>query len=53
MTARVVHLHGVNRSGSEYACIQGWGIFELSGQAIGVVGEGVHGYSLANGPDLR
>jgi hypothetical protein len=24
----VVHLHGVNRSGTEYACIQGWGIFD-------------------------
>jgi endoglucanase len=23
-----VHLHGVNRSGTEYACIQGWGIFD-------------------------
>src|SRR5947209_9653167 len=25
---RVVHLHGVNRSGPEYACIQGWGVFD-------------------------
>jgi hypothetical protein len=25
---RVVHLRGVNRSGTEYACIQGWGIFD-------------------------
>jgi hypothetical protein len=25
---RVVHLHGVNRSGTEYACIQGWGVFD-------------------------
>jgi hypothetical protein len=25
---RTVHLHGVNRSGTEYACIQGWGIFD-------------------------
>jgi len=24
----VVHLHGVNYSGSEYACVQGWGIFD-------------------------
>ena len=24
----VLHLHGVDRSGSEYACIQGWGIFD-------------------------
>lgn len=23
-----VQLHGVNRSGTEYACIQGWGIFD-------------------------
>jgi chitodextrinase len=23
-----VHLHGVNYSGTEYACIQGWGIFD-------------------------
>ena len=27
-SGRVVHLHGVNRSGTEYACMQGWGIFE-------------------------
>lgn len=25
---RRVSLHGVNRSGTEYACIQGWGIFD-------------------------
>ena len=24
----VVHLHGINRSGTEYACVQGWGIFD-------------------------
>jgi len=24
----VVHLQGVNRSGTEYACVQGWGIFD-------------------------
>jgi hypothetical protein len=24
----VLHLHGVNYSGTEYACIQGWGIFD-------------------------
>ena len=23
-----VHLHGVNYSGTEFACIQGWGIFD-------------------------
>ena len=25
---QAVHLHGVNRSGTEYACIQGWGLFD-------------------------
>ena len=25
---QAVHLHGVNRAGNEYACIQGWGIFD-------------------------
>ena len=25
---RKVHFRGVNRSGTEYACIQGWGIFD-------------------------
>jgi hypothetical protein len=25
---RVVHFRGVNRSGTEYACVQGWGIFD-------------------------
>ncbi|HET6275075.1 MAG TPA: hypothetical protein VFE16_03955 [Candidatus Cybelea sp.] len=24
----VIDLHGINRSGTEYACIQGWGIFD-------------------------
>lgn len=24
----VIGLHGINRSGTEYACIQGWGIFD-------------------------
>ena len=24
----VVHLHGVNYSGTEFACIQGWGFFD-------------------------
>jgi len=27
MMGQPVQLHGVNRSGTEYACIQGWGIF--------------------------
>ncbi|MGC1380115.1 MAG: cellulase family glycosylhydrolase [Candidatus Baltobacteraceae bacterium] len=26
--SNVVHLQGVNRSGTEYACVQGWGIFD-------------------------
>jgi lysophospholipase L1-like esterase len=25
---QVVHLHGVNHAGTEYACIQGWGTFD-------------------------
>lgn len=27
-TGQPVHLHGVNRSGTEYACSEGWGIFD-------------------------
>src|SRR5262250_727798 len=27
-SGKVVQLHGVNRSGTEYACVQGWGIFD-------------------------
>jgi endoglucanase len=27
-SGKVVRLHGVNRSGTEYACVQGWGIFD-------------------------
>jgi hypothetical protein len=27
-TKNVVQLHGVNKSGTEYACAQGWGIFD-------------------------
>ena len=27
-TGKVIQLHGVDRSGTEYACIQGWGIFD-------------------------
>ena len=27
-SGNVVHLQGVNRSGTEYACVQGWGIFD-------------------------
>jgi hypothetical protein len=25
---KAVHLQGINRSGTEYACVQGWGIFD-------------------------
>ena len=33
---RVVRWHGVNRSGSEYACIQGWGVFDGPSDAASV-----------------
>jgi len=33
---RTVHWRGVNRSGSEYACIQGWGIFDGPSDAASV-----------------
>jgi len=33
---RVVRFHGVNRSGTEYACIQGWGIFDGPNNAASV-----------------
>lgn len=33
---RVVRFHGVNRSGTEYACIQGWGIFDGPSNASSV-----------------
>jgi endoglucanase len=33
---RSVALHGVNRSGTEYACIQGWGIFDGPSSAASV-----------------
>jgi endoglucanase len=31
-----VQLHGVNRSGTEYACVQGWGIFDGPSDAASV-----------------
>lgn len=31
-----VQLHGVNRSGTEYACVQGWGIFDGPADAASV-----------------
>jgi endoglucanase len=27
-SGHIVHLHGVNRAGTEYSCVQGWGIFD-------------------------
>lgn len=33
---RVVHFRGVNRAGTEYACIQGWGIFDGPSNASSV-----------------
>jgi hypothetical protein len=33
---RSITLQGVNRSGTEYACIQGWGIFDGPGDAASV-----------------
>ncbi|HVN69003.1 MAG TPA: cellulase family glycosylhydrolase [Candidatus Binatia bacterium] len=32
----VLHLQGVNRSGTEYACVQGWGIFDGPSDAYSV-----------------
>jgi endoglucanase len=31
-----IHLQGVNRSGTEYACVQGWGIFDGPSDAASV-----------------
>jgi hypothetical protein len=33
---KLVHLHGVNYSGPEYACIQGWGFFDGPSDAASV-----------------
>ncbi len=33
---RAVRFHGVNRSGTEYACVQGWGIFDGPNDAASV-----------------
>jgi endoglucanase len=33
---REVRFHGVNRSGSEYACVQGWGVFDGPSDAASV-----------------
>lgn len=35
-SSNVVHLQGVNRSGTEYACVQGWGIFDGPNDAASV-----------------
>ena len=32
----VVRLQGVNRSGTEYACVQGWGIFDGPNDAASI-----------------
>jgi len=37
---QTVRLHGVNRSGTEYACIQGWGIFDGPSDAASVTAIG-------------
>ncbi|MBV8529840.1 MAG: glycoside hydrolase family 5 protein, partial [Candidatus Eremiobacteraeota bacterium] len=31
-----IHLQGINRSGTEYACVQGWGIFDGPNDAASV-----------------
>src|SRR5579862_7505952 len=33
---RPVHLQGINRSGTEYACVQGWGLFDGPSDAASV-----------------
>jgi hypothetical protein len=33
---RAVQFHGVNRSGTEYACVQGWGVFDGPSDAASV-----------------
>ncbi len=35
-TGARIQLHGVNRSGTEYACVQGWGIFDGPSDAASV-----------------
>jgi len=35
-SGNAVHLQGVNRSGTEYACVQGWGIFDGPNDAVSV-----------------
>jgi hypothetical protein len=35
-SSKVVHLQGVNRSGTEYACVQGWGIFDGPNDATSI-----------------
>lgn len=32
----VINLHGINRSGTEYACVQGWGIFDGPNDAASI-----------------
>jgi endoglucanase len=35
-SGNTIHLHGINRSGTEYACVQGWGIFDGPNDAASV-----------------
>lgn len=35
-TGQVIHLRGVNHSGTEYACVQGWGIFDGQVDSVAV-----------------
>src|SRR5579859_5949677 len=35
-SGQVTHLYGVNRSGAEYACQQGWGIWDGPADAVSV-----------------
>jgi uncharacterized Zn-binding protein involved in type VI secretion len=45
-----VVLHGVNRSGTEYACIQGWGIFDGPSDAASVAAMASWGVTLVRVP---
>jgi len=45
-----VHLHGVNRSGTEYACMQGWGIFDGPNDAASVAAIGTWNVNVVRVP---
>lgn len=49
-TNQAVVLHGVNRSGTEYACIQGWGIFDGPSDAASVQAIAAWGATLVRVP---